>query len=308
MKSTLIIIFIFTAHLGLAQSKTDTLYIKSYPQKISVRGFVGTDFMLLSAQNKIYSPNTPLLVGVGFSMKNTVFNARVNYGIVPLNGKEYGKSKVTDLQIHNYRKNFIVDLFFQNYKGFYYSDKNREHIELYPQLQLIQVGAETSYLFNGQHFSARAAFEASEQQLKTAGSFVVGASSYYYKLGLDENFTIKNNGNYMENLQLGFNTGYAYSWVINSHWLMSGMATVGANFGNSPQLLKNGSVNIYPTAFARSAATFHKSNWAVSMSMLIHNKGIHYFKDEKLTATTLNLELTYVQHLDRISKKKKKEL
>lgn len=303
-KAILIVaIIIFSCQNVLAQGETDSAYIKDYPQRISVRTFLGSDFLLLTAKNKQYSPNVPLLVGAGFSVKNSVFNIRLNQGLFSLNDKERGKSEITDFQIHNFRKKLIIDLFFQKHKSFYQNENGT--ISLYPDLALSQIGAEASYIFNWREFSAKAAFDASEQQLKSAGSYVIGGGAYYYHLGLDEHFPLKNNTGYIENFQLGINGGYAYSWVINKHWMMSGMATVGLNIGNDPKLLKNVNLDLYPTAFARGSGIYHKSDWAVSMSMLIHNKSLYYFERKNVSSTIFNLELTYVKHLDGLFRKKK---
>ena len=96
----------------------------------------------------------------------------MGYAVADLQGKEYGKTKVLDFQIHNYGRNFIADVFVQNYKGFY--TEKRKTITLYPDVSVRQIGAEGTYLFNGKTFSAKAAFQHSEKQLQSTGSFAIG--------------------------------------------------------------------------------------------------------------------------------------
>jgi hypothetical protein len=264
---------------------------------------VSTNAIELKVAGKIYKPNNPLNVGIGFSLKNTIVNMRYDFGIVPLRGKEFGKTSLTDFQIHNYGQHVVLDLVIQKYKGFYYSNLKGTEVERYPGLSVSQIGAEGSYIFNGNKFSAKAAFEQSEKQLKSVGSFILGWGGYLFNIRPDNNMPIAGNGR-IDNLQLGVNSGYGYSWVINDRWLMSGIATVGANFGNEPKLLKNGNIKVYPTAFARGVTSYHKADWAVAMLMLIHNKSVYTIDNENINLTSIDFELAYVRHLDRIFKRK----
>lgn len=281
--------------------KTDSLYIKNYPQKIKLMGYVATNSIEIDEENNNYSPNYPLTTGIGFSIKNTIFAMQLGYSFIPLkNNDKYGKTKVVDFQVHNYGKRFLVDLFYQDYKGFYSQKENNDIIGIYPDMSVQQIGAEGTYIFNGSKFSAKAAFEQSEIQLQSAGSFLLGGGTYYYQLkGFDNN-------NQIENFQLGINAGYAYSWVINKYWLLSGMAKVGANFGNEPELFfKKGKTEVYPTAFVRFSGSYHESDWALSMSVLLNTKSVYPLnRNEELNLTTLGMQLSYVKHLDNILKKK----
>jgi hypothetical protein len=282
----------------------DTAYIKPYPQKMSLRGYEATYSLLLSGAGKTYQPNYPLNPGIGFSIKNTIINAEYDYGLIPLKGAAFGKTKLTDIQLHNYGRHFVLDLFVQKYNGFYTSKTNGQDIVLYPGLSVSQVGAEGSYVFNGDKFSAKAAFAQSEMQLQSAGSFILGGGAYLYEIIPDNNMLIASNGP-VNNLQLGFNGGYAHSWVLNDRWLISAMVTAGANFGNDPHLLKDGKIKVYPTAFARSVASYHKPAWAVSMQMLINYKSVSTLQNENFSLAAVDFELSYVRHFDGIFKKKK---
>lgn len=186
-------------------SQADTAYVAPYPQKFMVTGFTGYSLLMLSHNEKEYSPNNPLLAGVGFSVKNTVISVRFSQGVANLNGSEYGKTRITDFQVHNYGRKFITDIFIQNYRGFY---NEGPPITLYPDLRVRQIGIEGSYLFNGQRFSAKAAFEQSERQLQSAASWVLGGGAYLLRVqsGGDEPY-IEDGA--IDNLQFGVNGGYA---------------------------------------------------------------------------------------------------
>ena len=299
---TILILFLVT-YTSVAQiAEVDTSYIKPYGQKILLEGYVSTNTIQVGANGKTYNANYPLNVGFGLAVKNTIINATYDFGLIPLKGNEYGKTNLNDLQIHNYGTHFMLDVFLQNYKGFYSGGLHNQPIAHYPNLSITQIGAEGTYVFSGNQFSGKAAFEQSEKQLISAGSFIIGGGVYLYKIGLDSNMSIAANRP-VRNLQLGFNLGYAYSWVIGNYWLLSGMAKMGINGGNEQHFSGAGNVKVYPTAFARGAATYEKNTWAVSFLMLINDKSVYAFQD-RYTVTSINFQLSYVKHLDRIFRKK----
>lgn len=277
----------------LGQSAVDTAYIGQYPQKMMVKAFISRSGIEIDHNEKGYSPNNPTRFGIGFSLRNTVINLSSSFGIFPVE-KDLGKTKSVDFQIHNYGRKFLTDLFYQKYKGFYNDD---DTVILYPETSAQLIGGELTYVFNHRRFSTKAALEQTEKQLQSAGSFLIGGGAYHYKLRLEEALgASKNNVN---NFQLGVSAGYGYSWVISEHWLLSGMATVGINAGNEVDVLEDGKIKLYPTAFARGGAGYHKNDWGIGMSFLVNNKMIYYTQDS-FSLTSVNLQITYVKHFDRV--------
>jgi hypothetical protein len=276
-------------------AQADSAYVAQYPQKFMVSGFVANNFLILSHGEKEYSPNSPLLAGAGFSIKNTVISLRLSQGVANLEGSEYGKTRITDFQIHNYGRKFITDIFIQNYRGFYNEGTG---ITLYPDLRVRQIGAEGSYLFNGGRFSAKAAFEQSERQLQSAGSWILGGGAYLLRIesGAGEPF-IK--GGAIDNLQFGVNGGYAYSWVVDEHWQLSGIATAGFSLGHDLGSGDGPPLKVYPTALARGAASYSKNNWAVAFTMLINNRLLYAADGIDYTITAAGFQLGYIRHFDK---------
>lgn len=292
---------ILATHAAMGQA--DTAYVATYEKKMMLAGFVANNSIQVQAGDKQYSPNNPMSVGAGFLLHHTVLNLRFGYGFIPIKGKEYGKTRSVDFQVHRYGRRFLLDLFYREYNGYYREEK--EIITLYPNLSVRQIGAEGTYIFNRRRFSAKAAFEQSEKQVRSAGSPLLGGGMYWHEIELDKNMPLPEHDP-IDNFQLGLNAGYAYSWVIGRHWLLSGAATVGANFGNEPELLKDGKIKVYPTVFARGVASYHRSDWALSLSLLIHNKSVYLRDGDMLSLTSLNVQLGYVKHFDSFTKKKKR--
>ncbi|WP_292009151.1 DUF4421 family protein [Chryseobacterium sp.] len=284
-----------------AQKKDSLSYKASYSKDMMISLYSSNNNLFLKNNNVQFSPNNSLNFGAGVSLKNTVLNFNYAYGFLPLKSKNiYGKSTITDLQIHHYGEKLVVDFLWQKYKGFYNEEK--KDIKVYPDLAVTQLGGEISYVFN-RHFSSKAAFELSEKQMISSGSFILGGGVYYHSL---KNIPEFSEQNVFHNFQMGANGGYAYSWVINDHWLMTGMATLGANFGNTTDLLKDFKIKIYPTAFARGAVSYHKENWAASFGFLLHNKVVYTMNNDPLSLYNLNMQIIYVRQIDNLFKKKKK--
>lgn len=281
----------------------DSAYIESYSQKIRLMGFVGTDFIQIRDNGTTYTPNIPLAPGLGVSIKNTVVNVRLGYGLFALNNKKkYGKTKSFDLQIHNYWKDFILDLSFQQYKGFYSRKEDRSVGGIYPNLSVLQAGGELAYVFSGNKFSSKTAFDLGEIQRKSAGSFLLSADAYFYCLEMDKNNSVmeKERSN---NLQLGIKAGYGYSWVLDKYWLLSAMGMVGGSFGNDPEALKKGNIKVYPTASGRFGSSYHRDNWAAGLSVLVGNKQVYVPSGSRSSLTSVGMQLSYVLYIDRLFKK-----
>ena len=203
------------------------------------------------------------------------------------------KRKVRIFQLHNFGRYFVFGLFYQRYKGFYSDDKETR---LSPDRLLRQIGFQGTYIFNGSKFSAKAAFQHRERQLKSAGSFILGGGLYHYKVNYTTEFNLRQIN--FKNLLLGLNTGYAYSWVVSDKWLMTCVASAGITLGNEIDELKNGKIKIYPTIFIRGAIGYHESVWGINFSFLFHSKTLHNSDINKLNLTGINMKLSYILHID----------
>lgn len=85
------------------------------------------------------------------------------------------------------------------------------------------------YMFNRKRFSYAAAYDQSLQQLRSAGSPVVGAMYYHTRVAFDNlsNFALQvllNDVGKIKFTQASVGAGYAYNWVPARGWLVSAMA------------------------------------------------------------------------------------
>lgn len=285
-------------------AQIDTIYIKPFENKLSLRTYLSMKFISMEQEIdgdiKKFMPNTPMNLGFGVSLNNTIINLSYGYGMNFMKDKEKGKTKALDFQIHNYGRKFIIDLFVQKYHGFYTADDNDKNIELYPDLKIQQYGAFGQYVFNNKKFSYKAAFNQNERQLKSAGSFLLGGGVYFTKIDSDSSFVHKTK-NSLQNFQFGVSGGYAYTWAINEKWFTSGSATMGANFGTERiNDFAKKKIEIYPTFFPRVAIGYNKEKWSLGLSY-VNNFIFSSFSDNKNSNIGLssgNFQIAYIWRLD----------
>lgn len=234
--------------------------------------FFVRDFINLMVEeegrDQIFIPNNPMNIGLGFAWNNSVLSFAYDYGFDFMRDKEMGYTQALDFQYHYYSRKFVADFFYSKYKGFYMEDaKSTVDYEICPDLRIRQYGINGHYVFNNKRYSYKAAYNQSEKQLRSAGSFVVGGGIFYSNIESEGSFEYEGKNN-MENFQIGLSGGYTYSWVLGKHWLLSGSATLGIGFG-SESIRKFGcQLEVYPIVFPRFSATYNHDRWGLGFSFL----------------------------------------
>lgn len=288
------ILLCLTALNTRAQKAVDSTYIKAFPQNFSATLFVARNSIEVNRSETVYKPNNPINLGVGVSVKNTVINLKYAFSFPSMAGKSQGKTESGNFQLHNYRRYLVTDFFYQYYKGFYTGDKA---FTLYPDLMVTQTGLQMAYIVKGDRFSAKAAFEQSEIQVKSAGSLVWGANVFYTEAnsGTEQWF---NGATSARNFQMGISAGYGYNKVIAEKWLLSGILTAGPNFGNSPDMLKKGYIKVYPAMSFQASGGYHEKDWSVYASFIIHTKNLTPTGQTPTQLTSINTQLSLIRRLN----------
>lgn len=294
-------IFLFLALACCCSAQVDSLYIRGYNHKLMLMGFAVKDILFLSVENPgkeiMYMPNNPTELGLGLAWNNTVLCFSYGYGFDFMRDKELGRTKSFDFQLHNYSRKFVLDLFVQDYKGFYMEEDKSDLYVLCPDLGIRQFGFNGQYIFNNKRFSYKAAFNQSERQLRSAGSFLAGAGVYFTEIRSDSSF-VYNGKNNLENFQFGINAGYVYTWVLGKHWHINASATMGICFG-SEKISKFGKqrLEVYPTVLPRLAVGYNHTTWAFCFSF-VGNMTFPAFKDkEALGLMSGGFQLTYFKRI-----------
>lgn len=127
-----------------------------------------------------YEPNGNASILIGFNYKWLGLGFNFSPGFMNKDDETYGKSKRFDTQLNIYTKSFGIDAYLQYYKGFYlknpdnFIDWQNDFYPLRSDLESLSFGLSGYYFFNNKKFSYKAAFNRTQIQKKSAGSFILG--------------------------------------------------------------------------------------------------------------------------------------
>ncbi|WP_029902136.1 DUF4421 domain-containing protein [Prevotella sp. 10(H)] len=295
----------FILFLSLNSSaQVDSTYIGFFEHELSVRTYFMDKFAVLSHQENnhhdeiSYRSNAPFGIGLGFSYKNVTLSG--SYGFDFMRDKKRGKTRSYDFQYHSYGRKFVYDIFFQSYKGLYHEPKEEQY-DIYPDISLRQYGFNGQYIFNGNKFSYPAAFNQSEKQLKSAGSFLLGGAMYYSRARSDSSIVFQD-GHKLRNYQIGINGGYAYTWVPNKRLFISISASVGANIGYENIDGHRNRVKVYPSVFPRFSMGYNHDSWSIGTSFVYNRIYILFTGPSKMALDTGALQFNLIKRFGRAPK------
>ncbi|GJH40868.1 hypothetical protein RCZ04_14180 [Capnocytophaga sp. HP1101] len=278
--------------MSFAQER-DTTYIQPYPQEIWLRAYTPTKMLVLTQGGETYSPNYPFSLGVGIGLRKILgLNILYAQDLFRLKNSTNLSTRSIDIQAHKYGKRVLIDAY--DYTGFYI-DRGKGNYDLFPTLSTQQIGVESTYVWRADKFSARAAFEQSERQVKSAGSLLFGSGFYWHRIEPDaktENVSTEA----FENFQIGVHVGYGYSWVASEHWLLTGTFIGGLNFGNQMDVLQNFNIKVYPTSMTRFSFVYLKNDWAIALSGIFNNKSVYPTDSKPIRLITPSLQLSFTKH------------
>ena len=297
----LIFIFILSLCSSLLRGQIDSSFIKSFDQKYSVRVFGGAKYTSVNhdipdKDNKVkYMTNSPGSLGLGFSWKNSSISG--SYSLSQFRNKTQGKTKSIDFQYHYYQRSFLLDFYIQRHKGFYKTVDDKVE-DIYPDLIYHQYGVSGQYVFNGNRFSYKAAFNQTEIQVKSSGSVLLGGGIYYNRINAGSIFA--DDEDYKQkNLQMGVSAGYAYTWVFKPRFYLTGSLTGGVHIGTDYiSSFYDSKIEFYPTFFGRMAAGYNAEDWSLAFTFI--NNRVYFYNDNNkiLSSDTGNLSLTYIKRFD----------
>ncbi len=256
----------------------DTTYYSSLPRSIIGRIFVTKRYTALrlrkgvEATRFLYRPSTPFSLGFGATYNKLTANLSVGFGF--LNNDAKGKTKSLDLQTHFYGRKWTVDLLEQFYHGYYLdpeglaaSDPERYYIR--PDIRVNLFGLSVYRIINYDRFSYRAPIFQDEKQKKSAGSFLVGAESYYGSIKADSSLvpavlsspTMQSDLRALSYFKIGPGAGYAYNFIIKSDFFLMGSFQANLSLDivhKSGAATNSNRVSISPGYFYRLAAGYDK--------------------------------------------------
>jgi len=235
--------------------KHDTNYIKVYKDELTTRIFLARNQNGYTLSEKLVNPglkyrtNDNLLIGMGYTYSFLTINLAVKLPFINQDDDTYGESKYLDLSFQTNFRSFIFDIYLQWNTGYYIA--NPEDFQAIPggdityplrgDLRTNLIGMNVTYLFNSERYSYKASFLQNEFQKRSAGTPVVGVEGYWMLGRADSSITLNSltDSNYIDNqafnqadlYNVGFDGGYAYTFVWNEHLYVSLASTLGLSLG-----------------------------------------------------------------------------
>ncbi len=224
----------------------DTSYIQSFYNDLIVRVYSSNqnNFIQLNDLEQDvrlrYQPNDYFNLGVGFNYKWFGINVGTKIPYFSDDDNRFGKSTSLGIQSYLYARKFTVDILALKTKGYYLSladnhDLAEKGTEIYYQrrdLKTINLGLNMNYVLNHERFSYKAAFKQNELQKKSAGSLIFGGGIYMLNVEADSAFVPREiddiyfsewrNLDDFKSITLNANIGYAYSYVPQPNWIITG--------------------------------------------------------------------------------------
>lgn len=219
-------------------------YIKAFPDDFFIYPVLkqrGLNFELSKPDRSsllTYKPNNTFSLGVGAY----IFELGVELAFaIPLQEKsieKFGESMARDLQLNVLTTRWGVDLFYQRYQGFYIVDNEdlpmaAEPFPQRPDIGIKNFGFTWHYVFNHQKFSFRSAYNYSERQLYSKGSFLMFSALSTFRVAGDSSIVTANRrmqlGSEVDFTRLRYTTfsiapGYTFNLTYNNFFLNTTLA------------------------------------------------------------------------------------
>ena len=250
MKKLLLYIFIISFSINLKAQKEDKYpNIEFINSKFSFSTYYVNNYSYLKLSSRLSDDSPPVYYmpnlrgGIGAKIKIKGFSFAYTFKLPQDN--YYGNTDYFDLNFNFQKRVFGLSLYYTSYKGLYI--KNPEEINyIYPKknypvrsdIKLTSFGFSTQFSFM-KSFSINAAFEQTERQKKTAGSFIIMFSDRFSTLKSDSSivpYSVINDYDRLPNInKLNINTfkiapGAGYTFVLSKYFSITTMLYTGWGF------------------------------------------------------------------------------
>ncbi len=202
-----------------------------------------------------YFPNFKLAGGLGLSYWVFGISAQMAFQGTAKPERRYGRTRFIDLQLHYYFRKLGVDVFYQDYRGYYLESPRRyngwvylENTPVYmsyrrgdpgtlrSDLRIATIGFNVFYVFSD-NYSLDAAFKQTERQNRRGGSFLLMLSGINYRVSASSSLLPLTQewlygvyhgfkgGNFAS---LGLAPGYSYTFLIGRGYFITPVVFIGA--------------------------------------------------------------------------------
>jgi hypothetical protein len=281
----------------------DTTYIKPLLDEVTIRYFSSVktnDLVFVGARNHLdwYRANSLVKYGLGFGYRWLIvnwafFSPHEQYQI-----DERGKTKAFDIQMNIYGYRLLFDFRYLNYSGYYLENTNERipnwnnpRLEIQrPDISNFSVGGTLRYQFNRSQYSFKAAYDQTQQQIKSAGALFGGICYSFNSISTHDNpnivlkdqiVTLK----HLDVMVFGAGGGYAKTFVWLKKWFFALSTELYLQSSVILDEEKNNFSDIFtsPTSIIRSAFGYNtEKNYfgikgVLDFQPYIKNENIHLY-------------------------------
>lgn len=320
LTSLAILVFMFYSVLKINAQNPEGLdsvlpnpYICSYSEKLGIYAYGISKFSNFEiATDEIkkkpdFVPNENFNLGAGVNYKWLGLSLAFNFGFINEPDKKLkGETKSLDLQFDTYLPKYVISGNFQVYKGFYWSNPDEfyknwntsDSLVILPELTTINLGAHAFYVFNNERFSLKAAYQSTERQVKSAGSFVTGVKTSIYGILNDSSLlppqlialypNVKDISG-ISVINLGGSFGYSYTYILKEYYYFNLTLMLGLNLQTAYFFDPSGDF----LTDEHSISTNGTFRFAAGCNKEKYYYGISLFSDSYQIKNSENSEFTY---------------
>ncbi|MCR4995095.1 MAG: DUF4421 domain-containing protein [Bacteroidales bacterium] len=237
-----------------------------------------------------------LTTNVGFSYRGIGLSLSAN----PFRWK--GNKKNMELRMEGYSNKYGFDVSFQNAKT-YDGEVEIGGISTNISSSLVTSKifmANGYYAFNHRRFSFPAAFTQSYRQLRSQGSWLLGASFLAGNVKTRTDDKLANPSVRTNLCYIALGGGYAYNWVVNQHWMLHASALPTLVIGSFNNVKVDGERQKIPYSFPQFIFTERLSvvyeineSHFLNLSFIAHNTALGARQDLRMNYHKWRLTLCY---------------
>ena len=293
MKRAILSAFVILFSFLYCQSQTsttepDTAFYKSYKGTIIARVFLSRKYEIFSvvppngSTKMSYHANTPVSLGLGFTYRSFSLSYSKGLSFFQSNQRK-GATNFNDFQLRIYKRKWLVDAIAGFNRGFYLRPEGlgtQNDIGFYkrPDLGTQMLGLGVYRVLNDRRFTFGAALSQNAWQKKSAGTFFVGAESFYIANNADSSFapslvdTLYNqkNINKVHLFGIGPGLGYAFTLVMHQHYFFMGSVNGSFNIGYTQEESNSKTIKFgyWENYIFRLGTGYNSHRWNLSFSWL----------------------------------------
>jgi len=322
-----LLLFLLVTKATVGQQSADStknLYIEQFSDKFFVwplfkKRSLSFDVREGNNEKIKYRPNNSFSLGLGVYLFEV--SAEISFAL-PINERSqstFGSTDAREFHANFLGNNWGVDVFRQKYNGFYFTDPAGSAPDVIikrPDIELTNTGINGIYAFNKDKFSLKSAYNYSERQVKSGGSFLVSGNLNTFRLFADSVINTKQSGQQSsgsELLLMRYTTlsvagGYTYTLVYKSFFLNGGLSMGPAH--NWILYSKPGGEEYYDIAIntyidSRVALGYNSNRFFGGMSLVAQSRNIR-FDDIRFSNTNTFVKIIVGYRFNEVGILKKK--